>query len=186
MSIQGSSQEREEAASRHCPACRVAQCNIRRQIAASFGDSVPADFEILFAERGQAVELTKGGTPELRFVVDGMIMVENSLPDGRRQVTGFRAHGDLLCFPSPVGEVGYAMTAVAPTRICRVRPTKCAEGRRLREGGAEVARRLGDRRRLSDAWSILAPRHLLTGELEAGAAVGAELHTLNRRSSYVQ
>lgn len=58
--------------------------------------------------------------------------------------------------------------------------------RELLERAVSIAQQLGDRRRLSDAWSIMAPLHLFTGRLADGEALGRELYRLNRRSDYIR
>lgn len=104
-----------------CPACPAERCPVRRfsgHMHLGTGGTTVGAFEV---PRGGEVRVPDDGANALRIVIDGMVMVEDVLPDGRRQVTGFRAPGDVLSLPSDNQTPRDVMTASVPTRICRLR-----------------------------------------------------------------
>ncbi len=131
--------ERRQATISPCwPSCALGDCLVRRHVEGLFDAPLVAGFKMVTAPRGHRLELAGSSAPDLSIVIDGMVMLESYLPDGRRQVIGFCTAGDILAPMAHCETLAYDVAVIARTRLCQLRLGDGLSGGWLRERQAKA------------------------------------------------
>lgn len=159
-----------------CASCQAAPCPVLESLSPDLPPPRLADRTEL--QRGQLLLPDDGNGADLWIVVEGLMMLQNLLPDGRRQVLGFRFPGEIVCgvLHGELAEI--SMQAVSRSALCRIQGEEIA--RLLQREMRLVQRLLGvGRAQISHANLHL----LLLGRLTAPERIATFLVEMARRAT---